>query len=122
LGYRARFSVQLFLWSSMPDDELSSAAIDGRLSRPSVLDAHVKRMLRDPKASALAESFAGQWLEIRNLDSIRPDPDEFPAWTPELRDAIKAETETFFASVLRNDRPISDFLDARYTFLNELLA
>jgi mono/diheme cytochrome c family protein len=111
-----------FLWSSMPDDELSSAAARGRLSSPQVLDAQVKRMLDDPKALALAENFAGQWLEIRNLDSIRPDPDKFPGWRPELRDAMKTETQLFFASILRNNRPIGEFLDAKYTFLNELLA
>jgi mono/diheme cytochrome c family protein len=111
-----------FIWSSMPDDELLSAAIQGRLSTPSVFDAQVQRMLRDPKAFALAEHFAGQWLEIRNLDAVKPDPDKFPSWGPELRDAMKAETQLFFASMLRNNRPIGEFLDARYTFLNELLA
>jgi mono/diheme cytochrome c family protein len=111
-----------FLWSSMPDDELLSAAIRGRLNTPEGLDAQVKRMLRDPKAFALAENFAGQWLEIRNLDTIRPDPERFPAWSPELRDAMRAETQLFFASVLGNNRPIADFLDARYSFLNESLA
>jgi hypothetical protein len=82
----------------------------------------VDRMLTDPKAFALAENFAGQWLEIRNLDSIKPDPQKFPAWTPELRDAMKTETRMFFDSILRDNRPISEFLNARYTFLNEFLA
>jgi Protein of unknown function (DUF1592)/Protein of unknown function (DUF1588)/Protein of unknown function (DUF1585)/Protein of unknown function (DUF1595) len=111
-----------FIWSSMPDDELLSQATLGRLSRPKVLEAQVRRMLRDPKAFALAENFAGQWLEIRNLDTIKPDPDKFPAWGPELRDAMKTETQLFFASMLQNDRPLGEFLDARYTFLNQLLA
>jgi hypothetical protein len=87
-----------------------------------VLDAQVTRMLADPKAFALAENFAGQWLEIRNLDSIKPDPQKFPAWTPELRDAMKTETRMFFDSILHENRPISEFLNARYTFLNEFLA
>ncbi|MEO8181878.1 MAG: DUF1592 domain-containing protein [Deltaproteobacteria bacterium] len=111
-----------FIWSSLPDDELLSAAIEGRLSEPAALDAQVRRMLRDPKASALAENFAGQWLELRNLDSITPDPDKFPAWGPELRDAMKTETQRFFGWMLRNNRPIGEFVDARYTFANELLA
>jgi mono/diheme cytochrome c family protein len=111
-----------FIWSSMPDDELLSEAIRGRLSQPAVVDAQVKRMLRDPKASALAENFAGQWLEIRNLDAIRPDPDLFPTWGPELRDAMRKETELFFGAMLHNDRPLSELIDARYTFLNETLA
>jgi mono/diheme cytochrome c family protein len=111
-----------FLWSSMPDDELLGAALHGQLGAPAGLDRQVQRMLRDPKASALAENFAGQWLEIRNLDSIKPDPDKFPAWNPELRDAFRRETQLFFEWILQNNRPIGDFIDARYTFLNESLA
>ena len=111
-----------FLWSSMPDDELLASAERHQLSTPAVLDAQVTRMLADPKAFAMAEHFAGQWLEIRNLDSIKPDPQKFPAWGPELRDAMKTETRMFFDSILRENRSISDFIDARYTFLNEFLA
>ncbi len=111
-----------FLWNSMPDEELLSLAERRRLSLPHVLDAQVTRMLADEKASAMAANFAGQWLEVRNLDSIKPDPQKFPDWTPELRDAMKAETQMLFLEILRSNRPISDFIDARYTFLNERLA
>jgi hypothetical protein len=111
-----------FLWNSMPDDRLLSLAERRQLSTPVVLDAEVARMLADPKSSALAENFAGQWLEIRNLDSIRPDPQKFPAWGPQLRDALKTETRMFFDNILRENRPITDFLNARYTYLNEFLA
>jgi mono/diheme cytochrome c family protein len=111
-----------FLWNSMPDEELLSQAERRRLSLPRVLDAQVTRMLADPKASAMAENFAGQWLEVRNIDSIKPDPQKFPAWTPELREAMKTETRMFFDWVLRQNRPINEFIDARYTFLNEFLA
>jgi mono/diheme cytochrome c family protein len=111
-----------FLWNSMPDDELLSLAERRRLSVPLVLDTQVKRMLADPRSAAMAENFAGQWLEIRNLDAIKPDPQKFPAWTPELRDAMKTETRMFFDTILRENRPVGEFIDARYTFLNELLA
>jgi mono/diheme cytochrome c family protein len=111
-----------FLWNSMPDEQLLSLAEQRRLSVPAVLDAQVTRMLADPKASAMAENFAGQWLEIRNLDAIKPDPQKFPAWSPELREAMKTETRLFFDAILRGNRPIGDFIDARYTYLNELLA
>jgi hypothetical protein len=111
-----------FLWSSMPDDELLALAEKNQLSRPEVLDAQIARLLNDPKASALADNFAGQWLETRNLDVIKPDPDRFKEWTPELRDAMKTETRMLFEAILRENRPISEFLDARYTFLNETLA
>jgi mono/diheme cytochrome c family protein len=111
-----------FLWSSMPDNELLGLAESRKLSTPGVLDAQVKRMLADERSAALADNFASQWLETRNLDSVKPDPQKFPDWGPELRDAMKTETRMFFESLLRQDRPLSDFLDARYTFLNERLA
>jgi hypothetical protein len=111
-----------FLWSSMPDDDLLAVAEAGKLKDPAVLDAQVKRMMADKKAASFAENFAGQWLEIRNLDSIKPDPQKFPLWTPELKEAMRAETSMFFQYVLSENRPLSDFIDARYTFLNEELA
>ena len=111
-----------FLWSSMPDDELQGLAEAGKLHVAATLDAQVKRMLAGPRSSALADNFAGQWLEIRNLDVVRPDPDKFPEWGPELRDAMKTETRMFFEYVLRENRPLSDFIDAKYTFLNARLA
>jgi mono/diheme cytochrome c family protein len=111
-----------FLWSSMPDDELLGLAETGKLHEPAVLDAQVKRMMADRRAAAFAANFAGQWLEIRNLDVVKPDPDKFPEWGPELRDAMKTETRMFFEYVLREDRPLSDFIDAKYTFLNARLA
>ena len=111
-----------FLWTSMPDDELLSIAEAGKLRQPGILEAQVKRMLADERSSALADNFAGQWLETRNLDSITPDPKKFPEWGPELRDSMKTETRMFFESVLRENRPLSEFLDAKYTFLDERLA
>jgi cytochrome c553 len=111
-----------FIWSSMPDDELLHAGETGALARPEVLDAQIKRLIDDPKSAALAENFAGQWLEIRNLDAIKPDPDKFPEWNPDLKEAMRTETVMFFNSILRDNKPISEFLDARYTFLNEPLA
>jgi hypothetical protein len=79
-------------------------------------------MLADERSSALAENFAGQWLQTRALDSANPDPDKFPEWSPELREAMKTETALFFGAMLRENRPLSDFLDARFTFLNGPLA
>jgi hypothetical protein len=111
-----------FLWSSMPDDELTALAASGRIRDRQVLDAQIGRMLADPRASAFAENFAGQWLETRNLDVARPDPDAFKEWDAELRDAMKRETTMFFEHVLGANRPVSDFLMADYTFLNQRLA
>ncbi|MGD0772236.1 MAG: DUF1592 domain-containing protein [Candidatus Solibacter sp.] len=111
-----------FLWSTMPDDELLALAESGKLHNAPTLDAQVKRMLADPRSSALADNFAGQWLELRNLDVVKPDPQKFPDWSPELRDAMKQETRLFFDCMLRENRPLSEFLDAPFTFLNERLA
>ena len=80
-------------------------------------------MIADPKAAALADNFAGQWLETRSLDAVTPATRaKFPDWNPELRDAMRTETRLFFDAVLRENRPISDFIDGKYTFLNERLA
>ena len=111
-----------FLWSSMPDEELLRLAGEHKLSQPDVLHAQVRRMLADSKAEALVDNFAGQWLELRNLDSITPDPDQFPEFDNQLRQAMRTETEMFFSSVVHDDRSILDFIDGKYTFLNERLA
>jgi len=111
-----------FLWSSMPDEELVHLAEANRLHLPALLDAQVARMVADPKSTAFAENFAGQWLEIRSLDAVKPDAKKFPDWNGALRDAMRTETTLFFQAVLHDDRPISDFIDGKYTFLNELLA
>jgi hypothetical protein len=114
--------VSYFLWSSMPDEELLRLAESRRLGDPKVLRAQVARMIADPKSQALADNFAGQWLETRSLDAMKPDAAKFPTWGPELRDAMRTETRMFFEAVLRENRPISDFIDGKYTFLNERLA
>jgi mono/diheme cytochrome c family protein len=121
-GVELASRLSYFIWSSLPDDELLNAGVSGALLKPDVLNAQIKRMIEDPRASALADNFAGQWLEIRNLDSIKPDPDRFPDWGPELKEAARTETRLFFDSILSENKPISEFLNARYTFLNEPLA
>jgi hypothetical protein len=109
-----------FLWSSTPDDELLDLAARGRLRAS--LTRQVKRMLADPRSLALAENFAGQWLQLRNLDDAKPDPDRFPSFDDELRAAMKRESELFFQAMVQEDRNILEFLDAKFTFLNERLA
>jgi len=114
--------LSFFLWSSMPDDALLDVAAANRLHVPAVLEAQVQRMLADPKADALVENFAGQWLHIRNLQNIAPNTDEFPDFDNDLRDAFRRETELFFRSIIREDRNVLDLLTADYTFVNERLA
>ncbi len=111
-----------FLWSSMPDDELMRCAEQGTLRKPDVLAAQVRRMLKDSKSKALVANFAGQWLELRKLESVAPDFEKFPSFDTYLRMSMRQETETFFTNMMRNDLSILDLLDGKYTFLNEKLA
>jgi hypothetical protein len=112
----------LFLWSSLPDDELLQLAAEGKLRRPQELQRQVARMLADPRAAALTDNFAGQWLYLRNLEHQRPDVFLFPRFNTRLRHAMQRETELFFASIVRENRSVLDFIGADYTFLNEPLA
>lgn len=109
-----------FLWSSMPDEVLMRAAEDGTLRRD--LREHAVRMLKDPRSDALVQNFAGQWLQLRNLDGVSPDAELFPSFDDELVKSMRGETETFFAHVLRQNRSALELLDADYTFVDERLA
>jgi hypothetical protein len=111
--------LSFFLWSSLPDDELIRVAAKGQLSRPAVLEKEVRRMLADPKAEALVKNFGGQWLQLRDLANSQPDVKDFDA---NLRNSFRSETELLFASMMREDRRITDLLDADYTFVDERLA
>jgi Protein of unknown function (DUF1592)/Protein of unknown function (DUF1588)/Protein of unknown function (DUF1587)/Protein of unknown function (DUF1585)/Protein of unknown function (DUF1595)/Ca-dependent carbohydrate-binding module xylan-binding len=109
-----------WLWSSTPDDELLSLAFRNQL-RAGLKD-QVLRMLKDPKARALPENFGGQWLELRTLNVVAPDKERFPEFNSSLRSAMRRETEELFWHLLQQNRPVTEFLNADYTFLNEPLA
>ncbi|MCA9062091.1 MAG: DUF1592 domain-containing protein [Planctomycetaceae bacterium] len=114
--------LSFFLWSSLPDDELLDLAVSGRLREPGVLEQQVRRMLTDERSQSLVTNFADQWLHLRNLDSITPDMRLFPDFDDNLRQAMRRETELFFESIIREDRPVTDLLRSDDTFLNERLA
>ncbi len=114
--------LSFFLWSSAPDDELLALAEDGRLREPGVIEAQVRRMLADARASALVDNFAGQWLHLRNVPHAVPDTRVFPDFDDNLRSAMRRETELLFETIVREDRSVLDLLGARYTFVNERLA
>lgn len=114
--------LSFFLWSSIPDDELLTAAERGELHQPKVLRQQVQRILADSRADNLARNFAAQWLHLPNLESITPDLRLFPDFDDNLRQAFRRETELHFETVLRDDRSVLDLLKADYTFLNERLA
>jgi len=120
--YELASRLSYFLWSSMPDAELLTVAGRGRLRQPAVMQTQVKRMLRDPKASALVENFAGQWLQFKNIDVMKPDPGKFPDFDESVRYAMRRETELFFEEMVREDGSVLNVLDANYTYMNERLA
>lgn len=109
-------------WSSTPDSELLDLAAKGTLSRPEVIKAQVERLLTDPKGKRFAENFAGQWLELRNINATSPDPQLYGEFDDYLFWSMPRETELFFAEILAKDRSVVDFVDSDWMFINERLA
>lgn len=112
-----------FLWSSLPDESLRAAASSGQLNDPLELRRQVERMLRDPKALALSDTFSSQWLSLRKLGEMPPDPEMNRAYyEDDLENAMREETQSFFKYVLDQNRSILEFIDSDYTFVNGALA
>ncbi len=120
--YEVATRLSYFLWSSLPDDELFSLAAGGALRKDGNLEKQVRRMLADSKSRALAENFAGQWLELRSLEIRTPDKQLFPQFDDELKAAMRTETELFFGAIVQEDRSVLDLLSADFTFVNAKLA
>ena len=120
--YELATRISYFLWSSMPDDELLLLAHRGQLREPARLLDKIARMLRDPRANRFVKNFAGQWLQLRNLDQVRPDARKFDVFNDEIRELMRRETLTFFAGVMRGNLPVTTLLDGQFTYLNEELA
>jgi hypothetical protein len=114
--------LSFFLWSSIPDDELLDAAEHGRLREPGVLEKEVRRMLADPRAKEMVSNFTGQWLYVRNVRMVSPDPYTFPDFDANLREAFARELELFLDSQMRGDHGAIELLTSDYTFVNERLA
>ena len=114
--------LSFFLWSSPPDRALLAAAQRGALSQPAGLEREVRRMLADPRASALSTRFAAQWLRLPDLDIVQPDVRQYPDFDEQLRRAMRRETEIFFDDLVRGDHNVLDLYRADYTFVNERLA
>jgi hypothetical protein len=118
--YELASRLSYFLWSSMPDDQLFSLAETNQLRANQ--EAQVRRMLKDPKARALTENFAEQWLHLGGLKKAAPDPKLFPDFNDQLRQDMREETQRFVSNIIKEDRSIMEFLNADYSFLNERLA
>ncbi|MDC0308106.1 DUF1592 domain-containing protein, partial [Planctomycetaceae bacterium] len=114
--------LSFFLWISLPDEELLQLAEAGRLSDTNILTQQTMRMLKDPRSQSLVNSFAGQWLYLRNLESITPDGRLYPDFGDNLRQAFRQETELLFQEIIREDHSVLELIDADYTYLNERLA
>jgi len=114
--------LSFFLWSTIPDDELRTVAEQGKLSDPKVLEHQVHRMLADPRAKSLTTNFAFEWLKVRDMDALEPDPYVYPSFNASLRNAFRTEMEMFVDSIFRDDHSVIDLLSANYTFVNERLA
>jgi hypothetical protein len=114
--------LSFFLWSSIPDEELLSLAEQDQLKNPTTLDQQIKRMMADPRSESLVTNFAGQWLFLRNMERVLPDPLAFPDFDVNLQQALQKETELVITSMLREDASVVDLLDSDYTFVNERLA
>ncbi len=121
-GIELASRLSFFLWSTIPDEELLAAARQGKLSDPKVLEHQARRMLADPRAETLTTNFAFEWLKVRDLAAMEPDPFVYPAFNAPLRTAFRREMELFVDSVFRGDRSVVDLLSANYTFVNERLA
>jgi mono/diheme cytochrome c family protein len=114
--------LSFFIWSSIPDDELIALAAKDRLRDPAVMEQQVKRMLADPRASALVDTFAVQWLNLGKIAGAKPDEYEFPEFDENLRSAMLEETRRFIGSQIREDRSVVDLVRADYSFVNDRLA
>lgn len=114
--------LSFFLWSQIPDEELLAAAIAGELGEDAVLAAQVRRMLDDPRASALVDNFAIKWLNLDDLEDVDPTPGRFPGYSDALREDFSEEVLRFVGSILLEDRSVTELMTGDYTFLNERLA
>lgn len=121
-GYSLASRLSYFLWSSMPDQRLLELAASGAIHEPAVVEAEVRRMLKDERSQALIDNFSGQWLYLRALDDHEVDRKLFPSFDPELRTGLTGEVRRFFADFVREDRALTTLLTANFTYLNDRLA
>ena len=121
-AYAVATRLSYLLWSSTPDEELLELASQGTLKKPDVLHTQVERMLKDPKSQRFTENFAGQWLDLRNINETSPDPQVYGEFDDVLYWSMPRETQLFFNEVLTRDLSISEFVDSDWSFLNQRLA
>lgn len=121
-SYAVASRLSYFLCSSMPDAELQQLAAKDELTQPQVLRAQVERLLNDPKGHRFTDNFAGQWLDLRNINATSPDPQIYGEFDDFLFWSMPRETQQFFEEILRADLSLTDFVHSDWTFLNQRLA
>lgn len=121
-AYELASRLSYFLWASTPDEALLESARTGLLTQPAELERQTRRLLADPRSRSIVDNFASQWLQLRSLANVSPNPRRFPKFTKELRIDMRRETEMLFETILQEDRSIIEFLSADYTFVNQRLA
>jgi hypothetical protein len=121
-GYEIASRLSYFLWSTMPDADLTAAAASGALNDAAGLSSQVTRMLSSEKAAAFAENYGSQWLPIRELENAKPDPEVYGEFDEELRDAMAAETMRFFVDVAQGSRPLTELFNSNSSYVNDRLA
>lgn len=121
-SYQLATRLALFIWSSVPDQQLLELADDGRLFDEEILRSEVLRMLQDPKARALGENFGLQWLGLQGFAQLKPDQDVFPEFNADLSDDLREEAIRFVAGVFQNDQPLTDLISSDYVYVNARLA
>ena len=114
--------LSFFLWNSIPDEELLKLAESGELLKPRVIKKQVLRMLGDPKAERFVHEFTGQWLGLKHIELMKPDPKLYPDYDPLLEELMRDESEAFFQRILTKNLPVSNFLDSKFVMINERLA
>jgi hypothetical protein len=114
--------LSFFIWGMPPDQQLIDAAQRKELSTALGIEKQARRMLADPRSSALAERFAAQWLRLQDVDKVHPDPNFYPNFDDNVANAMRTETKLFFQNLVKEDRSILELLTADYTFVNERLA
>ncbi|MBK8094020.1 MAG: DUF1592 domain-containing protein [Verrucomicrobiaceae bacterium] len=120
--YALASRLSYFLWSTLPDDELMRLAAAKKLHEPETLKAQVKRLLADKRSSAFVKNFAGQWLDLRSIDATSPDTTLYPEFDEMLKLAMVGETEAFFAEMLHQDLPVTNFIRSDFLMLNHRIA
>ncbi len=121
-GFAIASRLSFFLWNSLPDDTLLKIADKGLLKDPQTMVEQVRRMIADRRSEHFIKDFTGQWLGLRKVGAMIPDPKLFPNYESSLETSMRQETESFFGYIVRENRPVKELIAPGYAMINERLA